>query len=351
MARIGVQFQDIEKAALELHGSGKIPTVDGIRELLGTGSKTTITHHLRAWRAKQDEAGGHLPHELQALVTGLWKRLHEQADQRVEEVEKEHEAQRLALQQELTLLQQHYTQLQQRLHHSEESGALERLAKLELEKQLHAVTQEHLKLTERYQAALHQNETTKAENARLHQLAANMQANMEHYQEAVHQRQQQQTLAMEKQQGIYAEELAQLKQQCLQHEGRATLLEKELAQVQQAHEQTEKQYNKLQGECQATSQTCQELDRERSRLLERDAHSHQTIQALQLKAEKESVRVGELEQKMAVLASLNERLNHEITVSQDKVEILRQEKLFLAQEKAQMEGYLKQVKHVELSGR
>ena len=72
---------------LELQGTGKIPTVDGIREILGTGSKTTIAQHLRDWRAKQADAQGELPHELMALVTGLWKRLHAQADQRITEVE------------------------------------------------------------------------------------------------------------------------------------------------------------------------------------------------------------------------------------------------------------------------
>lgn len=38
MARTGVQYVDIETAALELKGRGKVPTVDGIREVLGAGS-------------------------------------------------------------------------------------------------------------------------------------------------------------------------------------------------------------------------------------------------------------------------------------------------------------------------
>jgi hypothetical protein len=43
---IGVGLLDVEKAALELQGRGKNPSVDAIREVLGTGSKSTIAQHL-----------------------------------------------------------------------------------------------------------------------------------------------------------------------------------------------------------------------------------------------------------------------------------------------------------------
>ena len=245
MARIGVQFLDIEKAVLELQGTGKIPTVDGIREILGTGSKTTIAQHLRDWRAKQADAQGELPHELMALVTGLWKRLHAQADQRITEVENTYCQQVQELKHTITQLHQEHAHLKNQLHQSEEKSATECLAKEELEKQLRGYSQEQVKLCERYQATTQQLEASKAENSRLHQLATHIQANLEHYQQAIHQRQTEQTLAAEKQQAFYAQEMTLLKQQLTQQQGQIKPLEKELAQCRMALEQLEKQHEQL----------------------------------------------------------------------------------------------------------
>lgn len=88
MGRAGVTLLDVEKAALQLQGRGKNPSVDAIREILGTGSKATIAKHLRDWRAAQEsQSSGKLPQDLLALVTGLWERLNLQADQRIDEIE------------------------------------------------------------------------------------------------------------------------------------------------------------------------------------------------------------------------------------------------------------------------
>ena len=84
MGRIGVSFIDVEQAALRLQGQGKIPTVDGVRDLLKTGSKTTITQHLKAWKMQQGEAADSLPKALQTLVSGLWERLQQEASFRID---------------------------------------------------------------------------------------------------------------------------------------------------------------------------------------------------------------------------------------------------------------------------
>lgn len=347
MARIGVQFLDIEKAALELQGSGKIPTVDGIREILGTGSKSTIAQHLRAWRAKQADSAGELPHELQALVIGLWKRLHDQADQRVTEAENTYRQQVQELKQTIIQLQQDHTHLKKQLHQNEEMYATERFAKEDLEKQLRGYSQEHVKLCERHQATAQQLDNTRAENSRLHQLAANIQANLEHYQQAMHQRQIEQTLATEKQQAYYIQEMTLLKQQLTEQQGQVKPIEQELTQCRMAILQLEKQHEQLTAEHKLTEQQLQAIDRERSTLLERDATTKKMIQAMESKASKDVAQLHELEKKIAVLADQNERLQQDLAQTQDKVETLQQEKLFLVQEKSQMEGYLKQIKHAE----
>src|SRR3990172_5325162 len=55
MARGGITFIDVDKAARYLQGQGRNPTVDAIREHLGTGSRTTLAEHLRQWKAAQVE--------------------------------------------------------------------------------------------------------------------------------------------------------------------------------------------------------------------------------------------------------------------------------------------------------
>ena len=49
MARIGVTFDDIAQAADLIETQGEKPTVDRVREVLGTGSKSTIAPLLKRW--------------------------------------------------------------------------------------------------------------------------------------------------------------------------------------------------------------------------------------------------------------------------------------------------------------
>ncbi len=49
MARPGITSFDVSKAAQQITGQGKAPTIEFIRILLGTGSNSTIGFHLRTW--------------------------------------------------------------------------------------------------------------------------------------------------------------------------------------------------------------------------------------------------------------------------------------------------------------
>jgi DNA repair exonuclease SbcCD ATPase subunit len=60
MARIGVSFEEVEKAAEKIVSMGGRATVKAVRAELGTGSATTLAEHLRQWRdekaAKADKS-------------------------------------------------------------------------------------------------------------------------------------------------------------------------------------------------------------------------------------------------------------------------------------------------------
>lgn len=53
MGRSGISYLDVAQAAHELQEKGLNPTVDRVREVLGTGSKSTIVPHLKHWKSQQ----------------------------------------------------------------------------------------------------------------------------------------------------------------------------------------------------------------------------------------------------------------------------------------------------------
>ena len=52
MARPGISYEIVKDAYEFLVSKGKYPSIDRIRELLGTGSKTTIARHMKKLNAE-----------------------------------------------------------------------------------------------------------------------------------------------------------------------------------------------------------------------------------------------------------------------------------------------------------
>lgn len=50
MARIGITYEQVSAAIDQLIADGANPTINGIREVLGTGSPNTIHKHLKTWK-------------------------------------------------------------------------------------------------------------------------------------------------------------------------------------------------------------------------------------------------------------------------------------------------------------
>lgn len=49
MARPGVEYEQIERVARKLLSQGQHPSVQKVRNELGTGSNSTIAKHLKTW--------------------------------------------------------------------------------------------------------------------------------------------------------------------------------------------------------------------------------------------------------------------------------------------------------------
>lgn len=85
MARPGVTYYEVAKAANEIHANNELPTIDRIRQRLGTGSNTTIAGHLKKWKQEHmplvsSVQHSTIPPELLLTMQSLWETLQEKAE-------------------------------------------------------------------------------------------------------------------------------------------------------------------------------------------------------------------------------------------------------------------------------
>lgn len=204
-------------------------------------------------------------------------------------------------------------------------------------------TQEKIKMTERaasLESRCHENQ---AENQRLHQLLKHVQENFEHYQAATQQLRQEQSLLMEKQQNEYEQRLSLLLAQA-----NAATSEKLAYQAQ--YDQLAKVYESLVIEHRTLTTQHAEINSQHEFLkIEHGKiqHDHDVLK------EQNQAQVAELTtiQRTAIELQLNIKSRDEKIASleealargNDKIETLRHENQFALQEKASLEGQLKQM--------
>lgn len=80
MARPGVTYFDVAQAAKALQEGNELPTIDRIRQKLGTGSNSTIANHLKQWKSEQmpnviEVPKTTIPTSLVSQLQGLWDEL------------------------------------------------------------------------------------------------------------------------------------------------------------------------------------------------------------------------------------------------------------------------------------
>ena len=90
MARSGIRYEDVQEAAETLLGRGLNPTIQRVRELLGTGSNTTISEHLKHWQQQLAESPKAVlppavPETVMTALESFWKIAIHQAEAAFEE--------------------------------------------------------------------------------------------------------------------------------------------------------------------------------------------------------------------------------------------------------------------------
>ena len=189
MARAGILYSHVAKAAAALAADGKNPTVDTIRATLGdTGSKSTIAPLLKRWKAEHQEtileADSGLPTELLRAVKAVYEKMQADVDVQLEQaqVERHAEMQSAAAQVQLAKAEavaHEKANAELRAEVERSSAALTRLQAAH-----HAATVT-LSATQAENAGLNQRLTDRAaEINAMNQQLSQARTQFEHYQEA-----------------------------------------------------------------------------------------------------------------------------------------------------------------------
>lgn len=126
MARYGITYEEVAKAASTMIQQRQNPTVEKVRTSLGsTGSFATISKHLSTWRKQYFENQTNpsvveevvAPQEVSTVITSAWEQLNNQAKQQIEKIKQEYD-------EKLVVILQEKEQLQQ--VHDEAKSALEK---------------------------------------------------------------------------------------------------------------------------------------------------------------------------------------------------------------------------------
>lgn len=117
MARVGIQYADVKHTVIQLLAQGIAPSVQKIRDKLGTGSNTTIAEHLQTWREEYASQTIHhlpanMPPELISAIEVLWQTAMEQANQKLSAIKQELTEQQTKLNQEKLIQEQKILALQ-----------------------------------------------------------------------------------------------------------------------------------------------------------------------------------------------------------------------------------------------
>ncbi|MEA3394461.1 MAG: DNA-binding protein, partial [Pseudomonadota bacterium] len=93
MARAGIYKSEVLRARDKLRATGLHPSIDAVREELGTGSKSTIHRYLKEIEEEEGPATGNrvaVSEAIQDLVGRLAARVNEEAEERVTTAQARH---------------------------------------------------------------------------------------------------------------------------------------------------------------------------------------------------------------------------------------------------------------------
>ncbi|MGE3919864.1 MAG: DNA-binding protein [Gammaproteobacteria bacterium] len=190
MSRPGITYQTVANAAAELLAQDINPTVETVRNITGTGSHGTIAMHLRTWKANQEETQQTilqetLPENLIACMKGLWQSVVNEAEEKIQTIQENYEAQNASLQSQIHILATEKLQLHEQLGHLRKQNETLTNNQNDLEHLVSTLQKENSILLSKQETLYIQLTGKKTRIEELHDLHRQAQANLEHYRESV----------------------------------------------------------------------------------------------------------------------------------------------------------------------
>jgi chromosome segregation ATPase len=151
MARAGIYKSEVLRARDKLLATGRNPSIDAVREVLGTGSKSTIYRYLKEIEEEEGGATGTrvaVSEAIQDLVGRLAVRLNEEAEERVTVAEAKHTEQLIQHQQAAAALKTETQSTRQQLEQSQRGLADEKASHSKTSEALRSKTLECTQLAQ-----------------------------------------------------------------------------------------------------------------------------------------------------------------------------------------------------------
>ena len=345
MARAGVTYHDIAKAAQAIKAQGQEPTVDRVREHLGTGSKSTIAPLLKRWRSDNGEAAAvsGLPNDLVEVVKSLHERVQQMADHRIEQARREFEALNEELRNELTQANNTIAQLTARQQDLE--NQTERLSK-EKSEQSRSLEDVRVSLakaeSQRGEAVARTNDLKESVNE-LKQENRDIRDHFEHYQQrTAEDRQQEREQFRIVNQGL-TDQIQDLQHRLAQAESRASELIDANAQLQRNADELKQANAALNSDLKGKIEDIQNLNHELEETMTKcREYQHKNDQFAENMAVLTTQKT-DVDKQVAVLTQALETTKAELKTTQDKLAFLIDENKVILQEKAVIQGQFKQL--------
>jgi hypothetical protein len=241
MARAGILYSHVAKAAAQLAAAGTNPTVDTVRAALGdTGSKSTIGPLLKRWKAEHEgeaaAAGAGLPTQLLEAVKNVHERVQADAQRQIELARAEHHEALEAVREHLRECQAHDGMLAQSVASlsAELAQKTEALAGLQGAHQLDQLTLATLRSDN---AGMEQRLADRAAEVNaLGEQLAQARVQFEHFQEAVAAQRLEDRRAFDRHAGRLEQDLAGAQQRVLAQQTTIAQQGTQMAQLRTGHE-------------------------------------------------------------------------------------------------------------------
>lgn len=351
MARHGITYEDVISAVNALKGEGKSITIENVRRFLGTGSAGTVNQHLRRWKEVQNStqkiaSKENLPEGLVALVKGLWEGVLAQSTEQFTPIETNYQQEISELKTELEKYRSNNQRWQKLFNQWQQEKAAIANEKTTLEQALEFAHKENQSLHDKYDGLLQQLQEKQDRIEELHRLHQQTQANLEHYRESAREQR-----LLDQQQ--FEQEKQQLQLETKSSKEQLVVQQHKYLELYQEHQFKERSYNELE---QHYSQSLQSIDDlknkvsqfEKENITHQQSSQHwqQLFKELNTKLEKNLTETVSLESENKFLNNQLNEMKQLLRDTQGQNKLMANEKLGLIQDKAQLEGQIKQMQKI-----